>query len=337
MTKHPGVSSASAATGLPMIPVHDIADAPLSILAEREPDRMAEILASGRRHLGALPLKILETRSRKWATRSANPFLSEVSAVAEGRPTGLWFMNFCYEWGCTTGAATPQGKSAPMLRRTLDWPFDEIGRNMVLVRQEGPKGPVLYPTWPGFLGVISGMAPGRFAIMINQAPMRKKTGILPLDWLAVRIATGRTTALPPAHLLRIVFETCETFDEAVEKLTHTPIALPVIFTVAGTKPGQTLTIERQRTEARIDREKAVAANHWRLYDEPARPRGRTSPERAEHMHSSWTGSEAAFDWLSPPVLNKDTRLALECDMAAGTMAVLGCESDGIVTDITTIR
>ncbi len=319
------------------IPVHDIGAAPLSVVADLEPARMAEILASGRRHLGTLPLRFLDSRSRKWATKSGNPFLSEIAAIAANRPQGLWFMNFCYEWGCTTGAKTPHGKSAPILRRTLDWPFDEIGRNMVLVRQEGPKGPNLYPTWPGYLGTISGMAPGRFAIMINQAPLPKKTGVLPFDWIAARIATRATTALPPAHLVRSVFETCADFGEAVEKLTNTPIALPVIFTIAGTRAGETLTIERGRTEARIDREMAVAANHWRLFDDPARPRGKESPARAEQMAASWGRDEELFGWLTPPVLNKDTRLALECDMAAGTMHVVGCESVGIVTDITTIQ
>jgi len=337
MTADQGASTASNLHGFPKIPVHDIGDAPLAVLADLEPERLTKILASGRRHLGALPLRFLDKRSEKWAGRTGNPFLHEVRAVTTGRPQGLWFMNFCYEWGCTTGAATPEGKSAPLLRRTLDWPFDEIGRNMVLVRQEGPKGPNLYPTWPGYLGAISGMAPGRFAIMINQAPMARKTGILPFDWVAARIATGRSMALPPAHLLRIVFETCADFDEAVDKLTHTPIALPVIFTIAGTEPGQTLTIERQRNAARIDRESAVAANHWRLYDEPARARGRTSPERAAHMVQSWNDDGMGFGWLSPPVLNKDTRLAIECDMATGTMHVLGCERDGIVTDITAIQ
>ncbi|WP_425403746.1 carcinine hydrolase/isopenicillin-N N-acyltransferase family protein [Hwanghaeella sp.] len=337
MTQNPAVSTATAATGFPKIPVHDIGTAPLSVLVDLEPDRMAEILASGRRHLGALPLRILDSRSEKWARRSGNPYQSEVRAIAEGRPRGLWFMNFCYEWGCTTGAETPPGKQAPLLRRTLDWPFDEIGRNMVLVRQEGTMGPVLYPTWPGYLGAISGMAPGRFAIMINQAPLPKTTGILPFDWVSARIATRRMAALPPAHLLRHVFETCADFSEAVDRLTNTPIALPVIFTIAGTKPGETLTIERQRTGARIDRETAVAANHWRLYEDPARPRGKASPDRARQMVESWADHKEKFGWLTPPILNKDTRLALECDMASGTMHVIGCEKDGIVTDITSIQ
>ena len=165
MTVDQGTATASALHGFPKIPVHEIGDAPLGVLADLEPDRLAAILASGRRHLGTLPLRFLDKRSEKWAGRTGNPFLHEVRAVTAGRPQGLWFMNFCYEWGCTTGAATPEGKSAPLLRRTLDWPFDEIGRNLVLVRQAGPKGLNLYPTWPGYLGAISGMAPGRFAIM----------------------------------------------------------------------------------------------------------------------------------------------------------------------------
>src|SRR5262249_40440392 len=73
--------------------------------------------------------------------------------------------NYSYEWGCTTGAA-PDGDGVTLMR-TLDWPFDGLGRALVVMRQQGAAGPYLSVTWPAFAGVLTGLAPGRFAAAIN--------------------------------------------------------------------------------------------------------------------------------------------------------------------------
>jgi len=318
---------------LPAIPVHDIGAQCLSVLAKREPDKLLAILRAGQRQLGRMPLAVMDRRSRGWAERCRNPYFDQVERLARSSPRGVWFMNFCYEWGCTTGASTPDGGAAPVVRRTLDWPFHEIGRNVILVEADTRSGPVKYATWPGFLGVISGLAPRRFAIMINQAPLPRRTGLLPVDWLAARWKTGRSQALPPAHLLRHVFETCASFDDAVRRLAETPVALPVIFTIAGPEPHQVATIEHTGLSAQIDRQNALAANHWRLVSRPARSRGRDSEERARRMAEAMAQASSPFDWLHPPILNKDTRLALEADMATGTLRALGYEKDGPATAI----
>ena len=317
----------------PAVPVHDIGAQCLSVLAKREPDKLLAILRAGQRQLGRVPLAVMDGRSRKWAKRCRNPYFEQVDRLAKSSPRGIWFMNFCYEWGCTTGALSPDGAKAPIIRRTLDWPFHEIGRNVLLVKAETRSGPVKYATWPGFLGVISGIAPGRFAVMINQAPLPRRTGVLPVDWLAARWKTGRSQALPPAHLLRQTFETCATFEEAVRHLSETPVALPVIFTLAGPEPDQVATIEHTGLGAHTDRAQGLAANHWRLVDRPARARGQDSVDRAEFMSEAMARASAPFDWLQPPILNKDTRLALEADMATGLLRAIGYEKDGPATAI----
>ena len=306
----------------------------MSVLAEREPERMRTILLAGRRHLGRVPLTIMERRSRRWAARGNNPHYAAIERLAGPAPTGIWFMNFCYEWGCTTTAFAPPGRAAPIIRRTLDWPFPAIGRNVVLARAETDAGPVKYATWPGFLGVISGLAPGRFTIMINQAPLPRLSGLLPVDWLTARWRTGRSRALPPAHLLRRVFETAEDFAQAVRMLAETPTALPVIFTVAGTRSDELATIERGSTGAMVDTERALAANHWRLTAEEARARGSDSIQRAELLDDSKKRPEDGFAWLTPPILNPETRLALEGDMSNGVLRAVGYEATGPATLVT---
>src|SRR5262249_17441296 len=159
--------------------------------------------------------------------------------IAERLPgAGVHALNLSYEWACTTAAVSP------LVVRALDWPFNGMGQEVVVGRHRSPAGSWLNVTWPGFVGVLTALAPGRFAAALNEAPLRRRTYILPVDWLIDRIKVGRTRAIPSTHLLRLVFETCSTFDEAVSVLRDTPIALPAMFAIAGAD-GRACIIERQ--------------------------------------------------------------------------------------------
>jgi hypothetical protein len=203
---------------------------------------------------------------------------------------------------------TPRG---PRLRRTLDWPFPGLGRLVEIVHQRGPAGAFLNVTWPGFVGVLTAVAPGRFAAAINQAPLRRRTrgrALLWLDYIFNALsALLRSGRLPPEHLLRQVFETCGTFDEARRLLENTPIARPAIFTLVGVEQGQSLVIERECMTARSYADATVVANAWRNMTAAWRPRvcGEGSPidnnRRRAASLAAWSGRDADdFDWAMPP-------------------------------------
>src|SRR6185503_10125388 len=78
-----------------------------------------------------------------------------------GRP-GAYFLSVNYEWGCTCRVApSPEGKSARLVR-VLDWVTEGLGRYVIAARVAGEAGPFVTLTWPGYTGVLQGMAPGRF-------------------------------------------------------------------------------------------------------------------------------------------------------------------------------
>src|SRR5262249_60435679 len=106
-------------------------------------------------------------------------------------------------WGCTTGAADDPVRGGTTLLRTLDWPFDGLGRAVVVARQRGAAGDYLSVTWPGFVGVLTGLALCRFAAAIHPPPVPLPLLGKPLGWTAARLRVGRSTALPPSHLLRL--------------------------------------------------------------------------------------------------------------------------------------
>ena len=135
-------------------------------------------------------------------------------------------LNMSYEWSCSAGVgADPTGVGNRLLR-TLDWPLPGLGRALVVARQQGAAGCYYNVTWPGYVGVLTAMAPGRFSAAINQPPLRRFTGSLPLDWVLGRFSIYRHGGLPPSHLLRRVFDECRGYEDAKRMLVETPVCLP---------------------------------------------------------------------------------------------------------------
>jgi hypothetical protein len=317
-------------TSLPAIPIVDLGSEPLSALAARRPDDLALLLAAGRRHYGRLALGYADLRSQAWLLRAASPLREEIRAVAKlalGR--GAHLLNLAHEWACTA-ALSPSPAGGFFLRRTLDWPFDGLGRALVLVKRETPEGPALEATWPGFVGTLTALAPGRFALAFNQAPRRRHLLGRAGAWIASRRAINRSRALPPAHLLRQVVETAPDFGSALSMLCERPLCVGGLFTLAGPGPEDAAVVEREPRRYSMHRGAVSVANHW-----PSRPqwgvaRGRDSHARAAALAAC--RSQAPLDWVAPPVLNRDTRLAFEGDPTSGYLALQGFERDGAATE-----
>lgn len=177
-------------------------------------------------------------------------------------------------FGCSAGI-----KWVPLVGyvhvRNLDWPLRSIGDNTRVFRFQHGKREFITIGANGHISVLSGMLPKKYSVTINWAPSSKK---LPLigGW-------------GPSFLLRDVFETCDTFDEAVSYLQGTDLAQPVFFTVCGTKKGEACIIERQPQSYQtrwIDGDTLVQTNHFvskqfKKYNEP--------------MYDSEDGGESQID------------------------------------------
>lgn len=293
---------------------------------------------------GGLLAWLADPLARWWLRRSASPLVGEIEAIARtmGRP-GIWLLHGAYAFGCT--ALADESADGPVLRRTLDWPFPGLGRLVEVTRQRGEAGEFLNVTWPGFAGVLTAVAPGRFAASINQAPMRRRTTagwLLWLDYvlnaLAAFFSSGRP---PPEHSLRVAFETCATFDEACRFLETTPVARPVLFLVTGCAPGERVLIERDGDDARLYGDRTVVANAWRDRSDGWRPRvcGEGTPVENNHRRvaamAACTGAHPPdLAWATAPVVNACTRVAAEMCAASGRLVVAGWEAEGRVTAIT---
>lgn len=322
------------------VPVIDLRDEGIAGYAAR---RRREALAVRDACLGWLPFggllaRVADPIVKNWMRRSGSPYVGDIDTIAGdvGRP-GVWLLHGAYLFGCT--ALADEAPGGPRLRRTLDWPFPGLGRLVEVALQRGPAGEFLNVTWPGFAGVLTATAPGRFAASINQAPMRRRTNLAVLLWLdyvlnafSAIFSSGR---LPPEHVLRQVFESCTTFDEARQRLETAPLARPVLFILVGCCPGERVVIEREETSGRTHWNDTVVANAWRHISDGWRPRvcGESTPaennRRRVASMFAWSRRDVDdFGWATAPVLNAKTRLTVEMCPADRTLKVAGWEADG---------
>jgi hypothetical protein len=295
----------------------------------------------------AMPLvPALDGAARHWLKTSRSPYVAEIGQIADALDfSGIWLLNASYQWGCTSRALVHDG--VPWLIRTLDWPFKGLGRHVAVVQMCGEAGEFFNATWPGYVGALTAMAPGRFAACINQAPMWRRTAhqwLRPFDFAANALNIfARVRHMPPDQLLRQVFETCRDYSAARRMLETTPVARPVMFILVGRAPDERCVIERTET-AFVTREDDICrANDW----VPSRPgwEGRISAKRflvstfeqaTNHSRlkrnalASWDGSvtEGSFDWVCAPVLNPYTRVAVAMSPGAAALRVVGFEIVG---------
>lgn len=313
------------------------------------PDKAHQLVIGAKRMYGILSralspiaLPLADRRSHAWLKRTNNPYLHEIETVADvlGR-SGIYTLNLSYEWGCTSGAWRT-GETVSMLR-VLDWPFPSLGRHVVVALQSGKAGDFYNVTWPGLSGVFTGMAPERFSAAINLAPMRMHGLGFAGDWIKNRFIANKESGLPPAHLLRQVFETAPDYDTAKQMLQLTPVAAPVIFTLAGIKPGQGCIIERLENASEIFElsasQQVCSANHFNSgfsqYGKGWRPREIDSPGR-HRQGCAIPGHDLAelnFNWLNAPIINTDTRLAVLADATTRRLMVQGFEGITQVTGL----
>jgi hypothetical protein len=301
--------------------------------------------AMSRRSHIALPIaaRLVDRLSHSWLARQADSYLEEIRDVASllGRP-GAFFLNAVYEWSCSTSiGAAPAGDGARMIR-VLDWGLSGLGRHVVIARHDTPHGPFYNATWPGYAGVVTGMAPGRFSAAINQAPRVPVTGCTPLDGAITRLRflLSQDTVLA-GHLLRNVFEAAPDYAAAVAMLMEAKVALsaPALFALSGIAPDEGCVVEAIGRERRLHpiAERAGGAlgiaNQWLSPDLKGQARNQSTtlaprlpPEannaaRRALVTRLQAGAFQGSADLVEPVLNSHTVMVISANAGRGEMIV----------------
>jgi hypothetical protein len=323
---------------LPVIPVLDLGSGGAPELVRRTGGQTAALMAIGRRQFTHGGIVIADGLARRWLARSRNPYLGDIAEIAKAAGLrGAFALNLSYEFACTSGVGPDPGGQGARMLRALDWGMEGLGGHLVVARHESPAGAWLNVTWPGLVGVFTAMAPGRFAAAINQTPLPRSVGLFAADWVAQRLRVWRSRALPPAHLLRRVFEECRSYAEARAMIMTTPLCVPAFFILAGTRPDEGCVIERTEDAAEVHEAPVVVANDWlsRRFG-AGTARGYDNDGRRSSLWAS-LANEEPLGWVVPPVANPYTRVAAEANAATGALTVQGWEPDGPVTQALTLQ
>lgn len=185
--------------------------------------------------------------------------LDQVAALAGRAPSEVLLANLAYEHGCSTFLC--DGRAGPLHARNLDWPFPGglLRRHGCVLRVHGaPAGGYAVVGWPGLLGALTAVAPGRFTVSVNYVRHRR-AGL----WRLLARAAGG--ALPVAWAVREALEQSGSFADAVDRLRAAPILTPALVALAGPRRGEAVVLERTARGCAVRRlEEGVlsVANHY---------------------------------------------------------------------------
>jgi isopenicillin-N N-acyltransferase like protein len=165
--------------------------------------------------------------------------------------TALYDISLAYEHspllGCTT--FTFSGGASPLLARAFDFDVDDIfdEKKAVFLVLESGKIPFASVSWPGLVGVVSGMNREGLAVVVHGA----------------RAGPTRTQGEPVVNELRRLLSRTRTTDEAVRALRETdPLVSHIV--VMSDAMGHAVAVERVPGAAPFSRplgDRAAVTNH----------------------------------------------------------------------------
>ncbi|BDD06736.1 C45 family autoproteolytic acyltransferase/hydolase [Aureibacter tunicatorum] len=180
-----------------------------------------------------------------------------ISSISRFSPDQVLVANLYYDvlkfyFGCTVFAFHNQ--ETVFHARNLDWHTDNdlLGKYSKVFHFER-HGKIVFKTvgWPGFIGALSGMKPGKFSLTLNAV----------LSHEAPQIST------PISFLLRDILEHNNSFDEARERLEQSSLASDSLILLSGVEKNELAVIERtpSRSAVRFGKDdRVVVANDYKV-------------------------------------------------------------------------
>jgi len=143
--------------------------------------------------------------------------------------TNLYYDALKFVFGCTAFAIQNQGQS--LHARNLDWWTENNAlKKHTKIFHFTRNNQILYSavSWIGFIGILSGMKPGKFSVTLNAVSSTEAPHLAP----------------PVTFLIRETLEKAESYAEACRMLSETEIASDCLLMLVGTEPGERIVIER---------------------------------------------------------------------------------------------
>mmetsp|Transcript_138201 Transcript_138201/g.440886 ORF Transcript_138201/g.440886 Transcript_138201/m.440886 type:complete len:304 (+) Transcript_138201:64-975(+) len=135
----------------------------------------------------------------------------------------------------------------PFHIRTMDWEFEQL-RELTIEVDFVRGGHTVFSatTWPGYVGVLTGLRMGVGSISVNyrRTPRGAQT---PVRAVLENMLRGLALAWPVSFLIREALDTCTSYPELVDALLRSDLMAPTYIAIAGAEEGQGIVITRNRT------------------------------------------------------------------------------------------
>jgi len=189
----------------------------------------------------------------------------EIKTLAEFAkiPVGVGvLLNIFYEIeaGCTSIVAQDeQGKMFHV--RNMDFDMAKTLRQLTIRVEYQKQGKTIFwaTTFVGYVGVLTGMKPGSFAISLNE----RDTGYIVENLLEALLVPGTYVA---SFLIREILTNINGYDEAVKAISSPSLVAPAYIIVSGANPGEGVVITRNRFDVADLWKLDLHENRWFLVE-----------------------------------------------------------------------
>ncbi|XP_072238919.1 N-acylethanolamine-hydrolyzing acid amidase-like [Leuresthes tenuis] len=204
------------------------------------------------------------------------PYAGEIRGLASyagGSLSDLVILNFAYEVTAFCTSILTQDRNGSVCHgRNLDYPHPVL-RNMTIDVVFFKNGKVAYrgTSFAGYVGLWTGQSPHKFTVSGDQRGTEHWW-----NWWKNVVSATLFHRSPVSWLVRETLEEAEDFQDAVMRLSKTPIITGVYYIVGGVRAGEGVVITRDRTGP---------VDIWPL----------------DPLNGGWYRVETNFDhWLPPP-------------------------------------
>ncbi|XP_014325976.1 N-acylethanolamine-hydrolyzing acid amidase-like [Xiphophorus maculatus] len=204
------------------------------------------------------------------------PYAGEIRGIASMMKMNLAdvvILNFAYEFTAYCTSIVAQDENGNIYHgRNFDFPHS-ILRNLTMNVVFFKNGEPAYfgTSLAGYVGLWTGMSPYKFTVSGNQ----RETQVWSNWWKNV-VSAVFVHNFPVSWLVRVTLEEAKDFEDAVTRLSKTPLITGVYYIVGGVRAGEGVVITRDQKGP---------ADIWPL----------------EPLNGGWYRVQTNFDhWLPPP-------------------------------------
>ncbi|KAM9759674.1 N-acylethanolamine-hydrolyzing acid amidase-like [Menidia menidia] len=210
-------------------------------------------------YLNKAAAEVIDSTVPKWVHHAVKPIVSalekyipqpyaeEIRGMASfmgGNLSDIVILNFAYEVTAFCTSIVAQDDNGNVYHgRNLDYPHDVLKNLTVdIVFFKNGKEAYRGTSFAGYVGIWTGQSPGKFTVSGDQRGTEHWW-----NWWKNVVSAALLHRSPVSWLVRETLEEAEDFQDAVMRLSKTPLITGVYYIVGGVRAGEGVIITRDRT------------------------------------------------------------------------------------------